>query len=249
MVYMLAGCLSEKNVRALFFEGLHLINAGCCTEIATAAGGKQLHIQVGTDSKRAHLVSLEHGCIPKCVACKHGCVCEYTIASGLHWDDMKGAIDGWPSTFKLNYNELFADGIDEDAGKKKCGPKQRQCSMVRAQGEFKHKLAAVAPEMEQLSPSKGVGTVFVVNRVPLAPTKFPHNKRQCEECKETLETDAPAVSAAYTRLLWPKAGCLSHLRSMLAAKSFACLVESSSMPRVVAWGGLTQPCLTRPWQS
>ena len=65
----------------------------------------------------------------------------------------------------------------QDAGKKKCGPKQRQCSMVRAQGEFKHKLAAVAPEMEQLSPSKGVGTVFVVNRVPLAPTKFPHNKR------------------------------------------------------------------------
>jgi len=26
---------------------------------------------------------------------------------------MKGAIDGWLSTFKLNYNELFADGIDE----------------------------------------------------------------------------------------------------------------------------------------
>ena len=70
MVYMLAGCLSEENVRALFFAGLHLINAGCCTEIVTAAGGKQLHIQVGTDSRRAHLVSLEHGCLPKCVACK-----------------------------------------------------------------------------------------------------------------------------------------------------------------------------------
>ena len=122
-----AGCVSEENVRALFFAGSRLVRERLCTEVEP--DNKQLFIRHGKGVRdiqvfgiitglqlaldwHLQVISLDGGCAPQCPSCRVGSLCSFTIAIGLHYDDIVAAIAGWFHNCRPSSSELFSAGVD-----------------------------------------------------------------------------------------------------------------------------------------
>ena len=120
-----SGCVSEENVRALFFAGSRLVRETLCTEVRSES--KQLFITHGKDvgdvqvfgiitgfalDWHLQVISLDGGCTPQCPSCRVGSLCSFTIAVGLYYGDIVAAIAGWFHNCRPSSSELFSAGVD-----------------------------------------------------------------------------------------------------------------------------------------